>query len=167
MDIYPFKLDQLTHAQLYSMWLKVEAMPYFLDDTLRDPFTFGAVLAAPSSRCTFIGPLRSGGDPCGILYAYAIVPNQSAGLAIAIWDRAAWGRTDLVRVGIESLVRDPRLNLHRLWATVAEPNLPAHRLMRRIGWFEKEAELRSALCYAGVWTDVAVYAALCEEIRKK
>jgi hypothetical protein len=158
-EIWPVRVDQFAPAQLYRIWQRIEALPYFVDDSLRDPFTFSSILTSPSSRVFLLGSDRD--NPSGLAYAHNIVPGVSACTGIFIWGRDAHGTIEPLRNAMRALVRE--FSLHKFYGHIAEPNRLSHRLAKRIG-FVKEGDLREALCYRGVWTDVFVYSLLASEL---
>lgn len=158
-ELIPFRVDQIDPALAYAVYAKFDQFAWVLDDTIRNPYVLYEILRQPNTVSMFI---QTGGRLSGVAYAYAIVPKVSAGLAIGIWDRHAMGCDSALKIGMLALAKDREL--HRLYANIAAPNLLGHRLMRRLG-FEKEGELREALCYRNEWTDVAVYGMLTREIK--
>lgn len=158
----PTRVDRLPTQQLYYIWRQIERQPYFLDDALRDPYTLAGILMAPTSRVFLLE--TAPGRPVGLMYAHNIVSGVSAATAIAIWDRAAARQHEAIRTAMAAVIRgDDYHSLHKLYAHIALPNTPAHRLAERLG-FKKEGQLRSALCYSGEWTDIVVYGVLAEEL---
>jgi RimJ/RimL family protein N-acetyltransferase len=146
-------------SKLWQLWRDIEPMRWFLDDTLRNPFIFRAVLSLPTTAAFYLGEKFE--EPLGLVYAHSISPGANGNVAIILWDRRAYGRDDLLQLGLKAVAY--KFQLHKFYAHIAAPNTLAHRLCRRIG-FTKEGDLREALCYDGVWTDVSLYGLLAKEL---
>lgn len=158
--LWPVRIADESPKLLYSIWQILERQPWFLDDTLRDPFTLGSILTAPNTRVFFLGP-DPRTPPEGLMYAANIIPGLSATSAIVIWGRSAARRVDLARLAAQAVVKES--GLHKLYAHIAVPNTRAHSFVRKLG-FSEEGLLRSALCYNNLWTDVVMYGMLASEL---
>jgi hypothetical protein len=157
--LWPVRILDLRPDELFSLWKIVDRQPFFLDDSTHDPYTLGAILTSENARVFFLGPeIRK---PDGLIYAHGITRGVSAGVAALIWGRSAVGRDDLHRLAMLAVARES--NLHRFYAHIAEPNISGQRIAARLA-FRREGSIRSSLCYNGVWTDIALYGLLCEEI---
>lgn len=161
IELWPVRVSDIPPADLYALWKIVERQQWFLDDTLRDPYTLGSVLVAANSRVFFLGPRV--GKPEGLIYAYSITPGVSGITAAIVWGRNAVGQLALIRTAMLAVAKESRL--HKFYAQIAVPNSRGHFLARKLG-FQKEGVLREALSYNGQWTDTTLYGILCEEISK-
>lgn len=156
LEPIPIDFGALSNAEFYRIWQRIEAMPYFFDDSRRDPLTFGELMARSARHVFWLG-----GPEVGMLYAYDLVPGLSAGCAIAIWDRVGFRQDDAVRTAMKAVAR--RFNLHYFWSLVAAPNTLSHRFSAKLG-LKKSGDIPEGLCYRGIWTDVVLYTVLARDI---
>ncbi len=157
--------DFPTTTEAGMIWEKIAAMPYFLDDTIRNPYTFEQIIGAPDTIAFLIGRPAQ-----GIMWAFSVTTRENeagetegfhAGVAIALWGKEAMGRVDLIRAAIKSVFKSK--NLHRMFALICTENAPALALAKRID-FREEGTIRQGMRYSGVWHDVAMLGLLRNEV---
>ena len=141
--------------EITAVYNRLAAMPFMLDDTLRDPFIFAQSIL---STVTYL----LGDPPVGIIWFPYLHPGATSAIAGAIWHPSARCRWREAKTAIAVVATAHKI--HRFWALTAVPNRPALRFVERLG-FQPEGVLRSALCYNGQWENVTVSGMLREEIR--
>ena len=129
-----------------AIYTKLAAMPYMLDDSLRDPFIFG------QSICSTVTYLL-GNPPVGIIWFPNLLPGYTSAIAGAVWARDGLCRWREARKALSVIAAVHKI--HRFWSLTAAVNKPARSFNRRIGLVE-EGTLRDGLCYDGKWEDTIV-----------
>ena len=145
------------------MWQKLNAMPYFFDDSMRNPYSFEAVITAPTTLCFLLG----GPPALGIAYAFGLDKDDKGegfgfGCAVAIWDKTAMRHVDLIGIAIKSVFAShwkPR----RAFALICSKNTLGLRFAMHLG-FIKEGDIRQGLRYHSRWEDVTLMGVLREEV---
>lgn len=149
-------VSQISNVEMAYCWEKIAKMPYFLDDSIRDPYSFETVIKSPATHAFLMGnPAKA------LLYAHSITPGFQAGIAIAIWSHSAKARYEQIRQLMQAVCKAD--NLHRLYSLVAAPNTAAHHLHMRIG-MKKDGEIKEGVCYDGQWLNAIIYGTLARDI---
>ena len=148
------------------IWKHVSAAPFFLDDSMRNPYLFEAAITAPNSVAFLIG----GPPALGIAYAFGLSKHEDGGAspafgcAIALWDRAAFRCAPLIRTALASVFAS-HWSPHRAYALICARNALALRFAAQLG-FRKEGDIREGLRYRGVWQDVTLMGLLRSELKE-
>jgi RimJ/RimL family protein N-acetyltransferase len=138
------------------IWEHVAAMPYFLDDSTRNPYIFEQIIGSPDTVAFMIGRPAQ-----GIMWAFSVNEGYHAGVAIALWGKDAMGQVEVIRTAVKSVFKAK--NLHRMFALICVENAPALALGKRLN-FRQEGTIREGMRYSGVWKDVAMLGLLKDEV---